>query len=216
MSDAPDFRVRACRDGPLLVVVEGINDVSFLKHLSRLMRQLEPSIPDLVHLEQTGSLIFLPIGGGNVLAWCHRLAPLDRPEFHLFDREFIPETVLRERAIEQVTSRGGCRGFLTRLPTAEHYLLPTLAELRGDRGWSPELLSGGLAHHIATTWYSSQDASINWPQVPIPRRQRYVQRAKSWLYRHVLPRMTLEHLSATKAQDEILGWFAAIAALLKH
>ena len=204
---------RACRDGPLLLVVEGANDVLFLKHLSLLARLLVSTLPDLASLEQSGCVIFIPFGGGNVLSWCERLAPLGCPEFHLLDREFPPETATREQAIAQINRRLHCRAFLTRSPTAEHYLLPTLLEFRGQKP-APVDHSASISHQIAVTWYLNQNSTRCWQDLPIRKRHRYIQRAKGWLYSHVLPRMTLEHLLAVDPGGEILSWFDAIRNLL--
>ena len=206
---------RACRDGPLLLVVEGANDVLFLKHLSQLARQLESTLADLANLVRSGRLIFVPFGGGNILSWSERLAPLGCPEFHLLDREFPLETANREQAIARISSRSRCRGFLTRLPTAEHYLLPTLAVFRA-RVSTTEYQSASVPHQIAVTWYLSQNSPTPWQDLPIRKRHRYIQRAKGWLYSHVMPQMTLEHLQAVDSSNEIVTWFRAIQTLLSH
>ena len=84
----PLFRGRA----RLLVVVEGLHDVVFLRALTRILHGADASIPDLAALEAEGELVFLPFGGGDVLAWADRLASLRVPELHLYDRE-APKTV---------------------------------------------------------------------------------------------------------------------------
>jgi len=58
-----------------LVVVEGRHDVVFLRTLSRTLHAIDPAIPDLGSLEQAGKLVFLPFGGGDVLAWALPLRP---------------------------------------------------------------------------------------------------------------------------------------------
>ena len=204
-----------CRDGPLLIVVEGTNDVRFLKHLSVLMHQEDPNLPDLPRLEQDGSVVFIPFGGGNVLTWCERLAPLGSREFHVYDREVPPETAVRETAVDRINRRLNCRAFLTNRPTAEHYLLATLSKLRNPASPVPDL-SAGIANQIAATWYSQRLSSEAWHQLPVRRRHRYMQRAKSWLYGHVLPRMTRDHLRTVDSDGEIPNWFRAMSDLLSR
>ena len=194
-----------------MVVVEGANDVRFLKRLSVLLRQADPEILDLQSLEQRGSLVFIPFGGGNVLAWSDRLAPLGLPEVHILDREIPPESDLRQSAVARINSRPRCWAGLTRLPTAEHYLLPTLAEIRGTFESSVPV---EIPACVASTWYAMREDLFAWEQLSARQRRRYVHRAKSWLYSHVLPRLTLEHLEAVDPGGEILGWFEAIRNLL--
>lgn len=105
-------------DGPLLIVVEGANDIRFLKALSRLLRETDPTVLDLPSLERRGLVIFIPCGGGSLVSWSDRLAPLRCSEFHLYDREIPPETALREVAIDRVNRRPRCCARLPRLPTA--------------------------------------------------------------------------------------------------
>jgi hypothetical protein len=196
----------------LLVVVEGANDVRFLKRLSALLREADSTILDLQSLEQRGSLVFIPFGGGNVLAWSDRLAPLGCPEIHIYDRELPPETALREAAIDRINARPRCWAQLTRLPTAEHYLLPTLAAIRGTAGLTVPPIE--IPTHVATSWYGQRGVLPAWDQLSARQRQRFIQRAKGWLFSHVLPRMTLDHLHAVDPLGEIAGWFAAMADLI--
>ena len=60
----------------LLLVVEGVNDVEFLRRISWILHRSNVSLPDLKELEQHGRIVFLPFGGGNVAAWATRLEPL--------------------------------------------------------------------------------------------------------------------------------------------
>lgn len=204
-----------CRDGPLLIVVEGTNDVRFLKHLSVLVHQEDSNLPNLARLEQDGTVVFIPFGGGSVLTWCERLAPLGSREFHIYDREVPPETAVRETAVDRINRRLNCRAFLTNRPTAEHYLLPTLSKLQNS-AWPVPDLAAGIANQIAATWYSQRSSFEAWYQLPVRRRHRYMQRAKSWLYGHVLPQMTRDHLQTVDPDGEIQGWLRAMADLLSR
>ena len=211
-SNATPLTRHPCRDGPLLVVVEGANDVRFLKRLSALLREADSTILDLQSLEQRGSLVFIPFGGGNVLPWSDRLAPLRCPEAHIYDREVPPETALREAAIDRINVRPGCWAQLTRLPTAEHYLLPTLAAIRGTAESSIPTVE--IPAYVATSWYLQRGVLPVWHELATRQRQRFIQRAKSWLFSHVLPRMTLDHLHAVDPHGEIAGWFTTMANLI--
>src|SRR6185503_15091729 len=81
---------------PLLVLLEGANDVEFLMRIASRLHQELPTIPDLSHLQQTGRIVLVPLGGGDPAAWPDRLRPLELPEFHLYDREQQPETDVRQ------------------------------------------------------------------------------------------------------------------------
>ncbi len=76
----------------VLVVVEGIHDVEFLRRTSAMLHAAEPGVADLDQMQRDGRLVFLPIGGSDRQMWAHRLAPLGTAEFHLFDRDLPPLT----------------------------------------------------------------------------------------------------------------------------
>ena len=75
-------------------------------------------------MESQGQVVFLPFGGGDILSWPERLAPLRKSEFHLYDREQSPETDVRRTAIDRVNLRANCRGALTTKRSLENYLHP--------------------------------------------------------------------------------------------
>ncbi|MGH9552569.1 MAG: hypothetical protein ACRD3W_24530, partial [Terriglobales bacterium] len=59
-----------------MVVVEGRHDVSFLTGISSILHRDDAFLPDLRALEQAGEIVFVPVGGGDVIAWASRFAPL--------------------------------------------------------------------------------------------------------------------------------------------
>lgn len=63
---------------PLLVIVEGENDIQFLKGMSRILHRADPELPDLSRLERDRQLVFLPTGGSNLNVWVSRLASLHK------------------------------------------------------------------------------------------------------------------------------------------
>jgi hypothetical protein len=57
---------------PLFVVLEGVNDVVFLKQIAAVLRHRDPTIPDLDRMDCDGTVVFVPIGGGDVRLWAYR------------------------------------------------------------------------------------------------------------------------------------------------
>ena len=104
----------------VFVIVEGTNDIKFLKRISAILHTSNSALPHLARWEARGELIFVPTGG-DLLSWSDRLAPLGTPEFHLYDRELSPETELRRKVAECVNVRPGCRAVLTNKRSVENY-----------------------------------------------------------------------------------------------
>jgi hypothetical protein len=205
----PTIRSRA----KLLVVVEGRHDVTFLRTLSQILHAANASIPDLGVLESAGELVFLPFGGGDVLAWADRLAAIGLPALHICDRETSPETELRQRAAELVNQRRHCRAFVTQKRSLENYIHPScireisgLALAYGDDDYVADLVAQGC--------HERQGKAPSWESLPGRARKRFRERAKKLLNRLAVERMTPELLAEQDSCGEIRSWLATVAELL--
>jgi hypothetical protein len=196
----------------VVLVVEGIHDIEFLRRISRVLHADNQRLPDLGAMEQAGQLLFLPSGGGDVRAWAQRLAVLAVPQVYLLDRELPPETDVRLQAAAIVNQRVNCRGFVTEKRALENYLDPSvLLEVRGidllfgDQDDVPEL--------VARVCCSTDTARPTWDDLSSRARKRYRDRAKRWLNREAVDRMTPELQAQRDPSGEVKGWLAAIAGL---
>jgi hypothetical protein len=79
---------------PLLVIVEGRNDMHFLRRISTILHASDPSLPDLIAAERRLELVFVRSGGGDS-SWTLQLEGLELQKFYLLDREVPPVTQLR-------------------------------------------------------------------------------------------------------------------------
>ena len=89
----------------VLVVVEGPNDIEFLRRIGALLHREDPSLPDLADMERRLALVFAPTGGVD-LSTAFRFAGLSMPEVHL----------LEQVTVERLTERdpnGEVRAWLT-------------------------------------------------------------------------------------------------------
>src|SRR5262249_729385 len=57
-----------------LVVVEGVNDVAFLRKISAMLHASDPAIPAIGELADSNQVVLLPAGGGNFEHW---VSPLE-------------------------------------------------------------------------------------------------------------------------------------------
>src|SRR6516164_8399201 len=87
---------------PLLIVVEGENDVHFLSTISRVLHREDSALPDLDRLLAERRAVFLPTGGSNLKEWLSRLIALHKAAFCLLDREQEPETSARRRIVDAI------------------------------------------------------------------------------------------------------------------
>ncbi len=72
---APRLGTRLQTGVKLLCIFEGPHDLAFFRGISRILHADDPMLPDLGELERSGTIVILPVGGGDVLAgppgWRH-------------------------------------------------------------------------------------------------------------------------------------------------
>ncbi len=107
----------------VLVVVEGPNDIEFLRRISTILHREDPHIPDLADMERKDALVFVPSGGVD-LSTGIRFASLGLPEFHLLDRDLPPATQTRQQVAAIVNARPRCCAVVTSKRNLENYLHP--------------------------------------------------------------------------------------------
>ena len=195
---------------PLIIITEGVLDISCLTHLSNVVREAHPELPDLQLLSNQGRVVFLPAGGGDLAAWTTRLAPLGCHEFLLSDREQQPETEVRQSIVNQFNSRPGCRAALTKKRSLENYLHSTA--IKATFGVSIATTDDAPVAELVAR--SLSEMSSLWGSHSRRQQQRAIYRVKRRLNTETADRMTTELLSERDPDGEVLGWFRTIADLL--
>ena len=196
----------------LIIVVEGLHDVAFLKRISTMMHSYDIQLPDLLRLEMRGRLTFIPTGGDSLCNWVYRLAGLGHREFHLYDREIAPATAERLRVIEAVNRRHGCVAVLTNKRALENYLdRQAVFEATGTDieidDWSD------VPHLVAQqVWKMTEVAT--WDDLSRRGRSRLRNRIKRRLNTLGVERMTIERLTIRDPMGEVAGWLRTITRLI--
>ena len=107
----------------LFIGVEGKHDICFLQNISKVLKEGGHDVPDLEKMELDGELIFFPLGGSTLALWTSRLKNLQRPEFHLFDRDNKPPAQPKyHRQVAEVNARDKCKARSTLKKEMENYL----------------------------------------------------------------------------------------------
>jgi hypothetical protein len=197
----------------ILIIVEGINDMHFLRQISRILHAERPELPDLIAVEQNGAAIFIPIGGSDLRYWFERLSVFGCPEFHLFDRESVQLSPERHAAARLINQRPGCRASVTKKRSLENYLHP--AAIRECRPIELTFTDDDdVADLVARECYSQGELSLPWLALPARFRKRLRYRAKRWLNTSAAQRMTASRLAEVDPCGEVRSWLQAIAELL--
>jgi hypothetical protein len=197
---------------PLLVVVEGVNDIAFLKSLGTMLRREDSNLPDLVQLELDHRIIFLPVGGSNLKDWMQRIAGLHKKEFHCYDKEQQPETAERQKVVDAINQRPGCKAVLTSKRALENYLHPQAVREAcheqiafNDDTDVPTLLAQIML---------ARSGGPPWPQYSCKGQRRMRERSKRILNYHAVGLMTPQLLAEQDPGGEVIGWLRSIGELL--
>lgn len=194
----------------MFIGVEGKTDIPFLKNLSKALCNDGLDVPNLEELEINGEVIFMPFGGSLLAIWTNRLQELNRPEYHIYDRDTAPPEIPKyQEYINSVNSRTNCIAVSTQKKEIENYIhyqainkalekinySTRLVRNFGDFDDVPSLLSNILNQE-------ARDGD-KWGQ----------QRVKVFLSTQAACNMTREMLNEIDPDGEVLEWFARIKDL---
>ncbi len=202
-------------DVKLFIGVEGINDIFFLRTVSAMLRNAGEDVPDLTGLEENDEIIFIPCGGSNLGLWASRLAGLNRPEFHLFDRDSEPpEESPHQGTVDAINERESCVAVLTAKREMENYLhADAIAAVREevvleitDFGDVPALTAEAV--------HEASEADKPWAELDERKQSKKQSRAKRWLNYDAVAAMTPALLTNRDPNGEVRGWLEEVRKLL--
>jgi putative ATP-dependent endonuclease of the OLD family len=211
----PDHSVK------LFLGVEGKHDISFLKGICRVLLNDGVDVPDLETLELEGRLIFFPFGGSNLALWASKLAHLNRPEFHICDRDNPPpEAAKYQDHIDKVNARHNCFALATYKREMENYLHPdAICEAYRSNGTSISLEApfadfDDVPKIVAQVVHDTYSSNL-WNTLNADDRRKSASRAKCTLNGGAVANMTAARLSAVDPSGEVLGWLEKIKSMLE-
>ena len=211
---ARSLGVVADHDVKAFVGVEGVNDIDFLKGISSVLIRDGEDVPNLQELEEEGALVFVPLGGSSLALWTHRLASLNRPELHIFDRdEEPPRTSQHQEAADRINARQGAKALLTGKREMENYLHPDAIT---------EALEIEIAHSdfadipdlVAELLHVANGGQRDWHSLDASTRKSKISRAKRVLNNRAVRSMSAERLTAIDGAGDVRSWLAEIQAML--
>lgn len=209
----PDHNVRA------FIGVEGPHDISFLRGISKVLLDSGEDVPDLEALEMSGELIFFPFGGSNLARWASRLKHLNRPEYHICDRDTQPPDPPKyAEFMAEVNARDECTAVVTSKREMENYLHhEAIVEAYSENG--VHIALNGFADFddvpvIVATAVHAASGEHAWVDLTDEKRSEKVRRAKRQLNGLAVQKMTGDRLTATDPAGEIRGWLNAISEMM--
>jgi len=187
----------------LFVGVEGKHDISALKIIGQILSDSGENVPNLEALELNGEVIFIPQGGSALALWSNRLQNLNRPEFHLYDRDNPPPMpAAYQQSIDQINTRNNCGAHSTNKREMENYIHSDAINLA--------LAEIGLhaAFPLTQDFDDVPTALRDYVNQTVPQSNKWSgSRAKDFICNAAARKMSKPMLDAIDPQQEVLGWF---------
>lgn len=205
----------------VFVGVEGPHDISFLQSISSILSIVDDGIESLRKLEVEGVLIFIPLGGSTLFQWTSRLQPLQRPEFHLCDRDEAPPKAAKYQAyVNAINERPNCVAKVTSKRELENFIHPA-AIYEAYRANNVEIsvpasfddfddvpLRVAMAVALA-------GSGTEWDSLTEENKKRKVSAAKKILNNQAVALMTPERLGEVDPTGEVLSWLRHITGIAR-
>ena len=214
---AESLGVLADHNVGLFIGVEGKNDESFLKIISRTLCKAGEEVPDLDEAADAGRVVFFPLGGENLALWTSRLRHFNRPEYHIYDRDVEPKTTQHQRAADAVNVRDRCCAVLTGKREMENYLHPTaIRAARREIGPITFSDDDNVPLLVARAVHEAAPGAKPWAEVDEKTRGKKESAAKSWLNTDAVCHMTAPLLSESDPRGDIRKWLQEIGQNLRE
>ena len=197
--------------------VEGRNDISFLRIISKMLHDAGEDVPDLGAAEDAGHLVFVPLGGSSLDLWVSRLEGFDRPEFYLFDRDTTPPQDPHYKAqADEINQRPKCKAWHTEKRELENYIHKDLiiAVYSNYAGAGVDFedvptLFAQAAHEASPSEHTWVDVLTD-PE----KRGKKMSNAKRRLCSEFAAKMTPDLLTAIDPNGEVRGWLSEVGVAL--
>lgn len=207
----------------LFIGVEGPNDITFLQTMASALRNDGLDVLDLERLELNGEVIFFPLGGETLALWTSRLGALNRPEFHLCDRDVVPPASPKYQAyIDKVNARERCKARCTAKKEIENYLhKDAITAAYAELGVNVVINSNfgpfdDVPREIARLVHVASGSPKPWDDLSEKTKKEKESKAKRVLCSRATKRMTKTLLDELDHDGELFEWFEDMKQLLSQ
>lgn len=203
----------------VFIGVEGKHDIRFLQGISKMLVDAGEPCPDLDALEISGELIFFPFGGSNLALWASRLEPLNRPEYHIYDRDNPPPDKPKyEEEMNKVNARINCKAVTTKKREMENYLhkdaiVEAYAENKIDITLPDFADFDDVPSLVAEQVHAVKNGS-SWNDLTDCKKKKKISGAKRQLNGLAVKKMSIPRLEKSDPSHDIRGWLADIAQII--
>lgn len=213
----PDHTVK------LFVGVEGLNDINFLRNTATALINDGNNVIDLEKLEEEGKIIFIPCGGSNLAYWVSRLANLNIPEFHLYDRDTTPpQPANYQKYCDEINARSLCKAFITEKKEIENYLhKDAIKKAYANNKIEIDIPSNfgsfdDVPLEVAKLVHKASNCPKQWDELAEDKKEKKISYAKKTLCFAATKLMTTKLLEEIDNKKNLLFWFSEMKLLIQE
>lgn len=199
----------------VIVLVEGVHDISTLKIFSRLIHE---DNNEFINLEEDKRVVMMPTGGSSLAMWVEHqyLQKFNLPEVHIYDGDNCTPPKYHQQC-EEVNARGdGSMAFSTTKRELENYL--SSETINRELGIEIEFTSTcNVPAIVAKAVHEiSPDAGGVWEEVNDSKKRKKESQAKKRLNSVVPSSMSYEQLCHADEGREVEGWLREVTRLCER
>ncbi len=182
------------------------------------LRSHGEDVPDLEQLETEGKVIFFPSGGSTLALWTSRLEHLNRPEFHLYDRDTSPPDPAKYQPFaDDLNQREGCVAVITGRLEIENYLHfeainATYVEANIKLGLAENFAPfDDVPSEVAKLVHAASGSETAWDELSDEKKGKKESRVKKALCSRAARHMTPALLDNVDQDGDVRSWLKTIA-----
>ncbi len=208
----------------LFIGVEEKHDIAFLQTVSKMLVRSDIDIPDLEKLETDGEIIFFPLGGSNLAIWTSRLEKLNRPEFHLYDRDTAPPSTPKySTEATALNERDECLAIITGKKELENYIhWQAIKQAYNDICNIALPIESNFAPfddvpaQVAKMVHQASESPHPWEELDSDKKREKERQVKHILNTEAPKYMSIELINEIDPDGDLLSWFKQINTLLNQ
>ncbi|WP_185959566.1 ATP-binding protein [Planococcus salinarum] len=194
----------------VIVIVEGVHDVSTLNVFSKLVSE---NVADIINIIDDDRVVIMPAGGSTLKKWVelNYLKKFNLPEVHIYDGDALTPAKYHTTCQEVNNREDNSVAFSTKKRELENYLHEDAINLVCDVTVS--FSSTCSVPEITAKSLYERDTGLNWEDLDVENQRGKKSNAKKRLNNEVVNSMTYEQLRKADDEGEVEKWLREISRL---
>lgn len=194
----------------VIVIVEGVHDVSTLNVFSKLISE---NVDDIINIIEDDRVVIMPAGGSTLKKWVELdyLKKFNLPEVHIYDGDALTPPKYHSTCLEVNNRNDNSVAYSTQKRELENYLhvdaINSVCEV------NVSFTSSCSVPEITAKSLYERDTGLKWCELDVENQRGKKSNAKKRLNNEVVNSMTYEQLRESDDEGEVEKWLREISRL---